>query len=248
MPHAPAPARLIVTIDGPAGTGKSSVARSAAKRLGLEFLDTGAMYRAATAIAIDRKASLTDGKAVALLASQAALRFDWTTDPPALLAFGADVSSRLRDEDVDASVSAVSSLIEVREVMVRLQREIGRAHPRLLTEGRDQGSVVFPDAEVKIYLDATLRARADRRVAQLRAQRPDHPVDDASVERAIAERDHRDSTRPVGRLVCPTDATTLDTSGMTFDQSVDAVVALAREKLRSLDSGRAQPIASGAPD
>ncbi len=248
MTKAPAPARLIVTIDGPAGTGKSSVARLAAKRLGLEFLDTGAMYRAATALAIDRAIPLTDGAAIASLASQAALRFDWRADPPALLAFGADLSARLRDEDVDGAVSAVSSLPGVREVMVRLQRDIGRAHPRLLTEGRDQGSVVFPDADVKIYLDATLQARATRRVAQLRQQRPDHAVDAGAVERAIAERDHRDSHRPVGRLVCPPDATTVDTSAMTFDESVEAVVRIAHETLRRRGVADLAAAPAGAAD
>lgn len=214
--------RLIVTIDGPAGVGKSSVARSAAARLGLEFLDTGSMYRAATALAIDHGVDLADGPEIAGLAERAELHFDWTSDPPALLAFGRPIGRRLRDEDVDASVSAVSGLREVREVMVRLQRQIGRRHPRLLSEGRDQGSVVFPDAEVRIYLDASIGSRTARRAAQLESA--GRSVDREQLAREIAARDHRDSTREVGPLVRPSGAVEIDTSAMGFEESVEAIV------------------------
>jgi cytidylate kinase len=220
--------RLIVTIDGPAGTGKSSVARAAARRLGLEFLDTGAMYRAATAVAIDRGVDPLDEHAVADLAVRANLRFDWTTDPPTLMAFGKPMMARLRDPDVEAAVSAVSGLAGLRRVMVESQRAIGLAHARLVTEGRDQGSVVFPDAEVKIYLDATAAARAARRAAQMRSSGV--AADEAEVERELIERDRQDSTRAVGPLVRPPDAALVDTSRLGLDDVVAEVVRIVERR------------------
>lgn len=138
QPKSPDMKRLIVTIDGPAGTGKSSVARDLAARLGLEFLDTGAMYRAATALAIDRGISLKNEEAIAELVRDADLRFTWSDDPPTLTAFGKSVMHRLRERDVSAGVSPVSQLPKVRRVLVEIQRRIGEAHPRLVSEGRDQ--------------------------------------------------------------------------------------------------------------
>lgn len=213
--------RLIVTIDGPAGTGKSSVARDLATRLGIEFLDTGAMYRAATALALDRGIPLDDEHAIAELARSADIHFDWREDPPTLLAFGEPYDKRLRDADVTAAVSPVSGLAEVRRVLVRKQRLIGSQHPRLVTEGRDQGSIVFEDADVKFYLDASPRVRAERRAEQLRELGYEADVD--RIEQEIAERDRRDSTREVGPLICPDDAIRVDTSDRTREQVVDAL-------------------------
>lgn len=206
--------RLIVTIDGPAGTGKSSVSRELAARLGLDFLDTGSMYRAATALALDRKVSIDDDLAVAALTRSADLRFDWSSDPPTLLAFDEAMTDRLRAADVTAAVSPISQLPAVRAVLVELQQRIGLKHPRLLTEGRDQGSVVFPDANVKIYLDAHPRTRAERRAAQLRQM--GRPADVDAIEQELAIRDQRDSTRAVGPLRVPQGAIIFDTS--TLDQ------------------------------
>lgn len=220
---------LIVTIDGPAGTGKSTVARVLALRLGLEFLDTGAMYRAAAAIALDRGIPLDDEARVAAAALEADLHFDWTADPPALMAFWKPIVDRLRDEDVAQAVSPVASLAGVRDVMVRRQRIIGQQHPRLVTEGRDQGSVVFPDAAVKIYLDASPRVRALRRAEQLRDQgaRPDAKA----IERELEDRDFRDSTRKIGPLVRPKGSRSVDTSDMTFDEVVDELEHIVRETI-----------------
>ncbi len=226
--------RLIVTIDGPAGVGKSSVGRAVAKRLELDFLDTGAMYRAATALALDRAVSIHDERAVAALARDAKLHFNWKTDPPTLLAFDQPIMERLREADVDANVSAVAGLPELREVMVELQQRIGERHPRLLSEGRDQGSVVFPDACVKIYLDASARSRAQRRAAQRSG------VDVDAVETELQERDRRDSTRRVAPLRCPADAHRVDTSDMTFDQVVDALVTLVRREMGRMSPGEAR--------
>ncbi len=216
--------RLIVTIDGPAGTGKSSVARALAARLGLEFLDTGAMYRAATALALDHALDLSDGPALANLVRHADLHFDWQTDPPTLLAFGKSIVRRLRDSDVAAAVSPVSGLADVRRVLVERQRRIGEVHDRLVSEGRDQGSVVFYDAQVKVYLDASPRVRAERRAVQL--QNMGRAADVDQIERQLAERDFRDSSREVGPLVCPDGALRLDTSHMDQRAVIEALVEI----------------------
>lgn len=220
---------LIVTIDGPAGTGKSSVGRELAIRLGLEFLDTGAMYRAATALAIDAGLGLDDESRIARLAAEADLHFDWASDPPALLAYMKPFTQRLRDPDVTEAVSPVSALAKLREVLVRKQRIIGAQHPRLVTEGRDQGSVVFPDAGVKFYLDASARVRAERRAAQL--EDSGYEVDRTLIEREIIERDQADASRAVGPLVCPEDAVVIDTSNMTFTGVVDELERIVRARV-----------------
>ncbi|GAB4543963.1 MAG: (d)CMP kinase [Phycisphaerales bacterium] len=220
--------RLIVTIDGPAGTGKSSVARDLAAALSLEFLDTGAMYRAATALALDAGVPVDDEHAVSRLVRRADLRFDWSDDPPRLYAAGRDMTERIRDADVNAHVSIVASLPEVRTVLVEAQRRIGEAHPFLVSEGRDQGSVVFHDARVKFFLDASVEVRARRRAAQLREMGRHDEADEAKIAAQIAGRDRIDSTRAVGPLCCPSDAQRLDTSDLSQRQVVEALLERVR--------------------
>ncbi len=215
---------LIVTIDGPAGTGKSSVARLLARRLGLDFLDTGAMYRAATAIVIDQGINPDNHDAVVAAVAKEDLHFDWSADPPTMLCSGRSVMKRIRDADVTALVSTIAAIGELRRHMVRKQRIVAAQHPRLVAEGRDQGSVVFPDADVKFYLDATPAERARRRAEQLREQ--GHDVDEAQLRLDIERRDQQDSTRSDGPLICPEDAHRLDTSNLTFEQVVDTLEKL----------------------
>ncbi|MEC9373325.1 MAG: (d)CMP kinase [Planctomycetota bacterium] len=226
---------LIVTIDGPAGTGKSSVGRALALRLGLEFLDTGAMYRAATALAIDRGLSLDDEEGIAKLAAEADLHFDWTTDPPTLLAYLEPYHHRLRDPDVTSAVSPVSALAMLRDVLVRKQRIIGAQHPRLVTEGRDQGSVVFPDAEVKFFVHASARVRAERRVRQMEEQ--GQPADIDTVEQELIRRDKADAARKVAPLVRAADAVMVDTSSMSFEQVVDELERQVRARMGARGGG-----------
>lgn len=220
---------LIVTIDGPAGTGKSSTARALAKRLGVDFLDTGAMYRAAAAIVLDSRTDATDPKAVVERVRRANLQFDWTTDPPTLLSDGKSIMGRLRDPDVTALVSPLAGVTELRRLMVSLQQQIGGEHPRLVTEGRDQGSVVFPRADVKIYLDADAAVRAARRADQLRQS--GQSAEEADQQREITARDRSDSTRREGPLTCPPDAVRVDTTHITFDQVVERLDRLVRQTL-----------------
>lgn len=221
---------IIVTIDGPAGTGKSSVARTLAARLGLDFLDTGAMYRAAAAIAIDRGIDFRGSPESLLdIVTEADLSFDWSADPPTILAWGHSVADRIRDTDVTAVVSPIAGIAPLRSIMVEKQRAIAQAHPRLVTEGRDQGSVAFPDAAVKLYLDASPEVRCQRRAQQLRAM--GRVPDEASLLRDIIERDKSDASRAVGPLRRPPDATVVDTSNLTFEQVVQALEKIVRDRV-----------------
>jgi CMP/dCMP kinase len=221
-------APIIITIDGPAGTGKSSVARALAQRLGLDFLDTGAMYRAAAAIALDRGIPITDTQRLVETVKQADLHFDWSKDPPQILAWGQPMNARIRDADVTAIVSPVAGIGALRQHMVAKQRLIARQHPRLVSEGRDQGSVVFPDACVKFYLDASAQVRALRRAQQIQALGQE--ADEEQLLREIIERDRSDMGRADGPLVMPPGGIILDTSSLVFDEVVEELERVVRRK------------------
>ncbi len=212
---------IVIAIDGPAGTGKSSVARELARRLGLDFLDTGAMYRAAAAVALDRGIALDEVEELIRSVREADIRFDWSKDPPLILAGGRPMNVRIREQDVTAVVSAYAGVKALREQMVAQQQAIARDHPRLVSEGRDQGSVVFPGARVKFYLDASPRVRAERRLTQLRESGVE--ADLANLQREIEARDRSDKGRAVGPLTCPQGADVVDTSHMSFEEVVQAL-------------------------
>jgi cytidylate kinase len=144
------------------------------------------------------------------------------------------MDGRIRDADVTDIVSEIASIADLRRHMVAKQRLIAEEHRRLVTEGRDQGSEVFPDAAVKFYLDAAPEVRARRRADQLRAKSPGAPVDEAALLEEILERDKSDSSRAVGPLVCPVDAERVDTSGLTFTQVVDTLEDRVRERVAAL--------------
>lgn len=211
---------LIITLDGPAGSGKSSVARQLAQRLGVEFLDTGAMYRGITAQCLDDGIDPhSNPQVVEDFARDCMIRFDWKSDPPRLFINNRDVTHRLRDSDVTGCVSEVAAMAQVRRVLVQEQRQIGRLHPRLVTEGRDQGSVVFPQAQFKFFITASPEVRAARRAEQLRGAGRD--ADERVILQQIVSRDERDSTRSEGPLIKPEDAVEIDTSGMSLEQVLD---------------------------
>lgn len=219
---------MIITLDGPAGSGKSTVARLLAQRLVFQLLDTGAMYRGLTAHCLDQGLSpLQDADLVIKLARQSPVHFDWDADPPRLHVADRDVTDRLRDMDVTDHVSDLSSLQEVREMMVCQQRLIVQKYPRIVTEGRDQGSVAFPKADVKFYLDANPRVRARRRAAQLRGL--GKPADENQILERITQRDQKDTQRRDGPLICPDDAIRIDTSALTLEQVVNLLEDLVQQ-------------------
>jgi cytidylate kinase len=220
--------QVIITIDGPAGTGKSTVAHRLAKRLGLAFLDTGAMYRASALIALQQGINPHDGPMLASAVARADLHFDWRADPPRVMVGEQDVSERIRELDVADIVSIVAAQAPVRLVLVEQQRRIAESHPRLVTEGRDQGSVVFPDAGARFYLDADVDVRAERRRAQLADA--GKPVDRERIVQGIKDRDRIDSTRSDGPLIKPEGAIEVDTSDLTAEQVVDELERISRER------------------
>ncbi|MFO7299137.1 MAG: (d)CMP kinase [Actinomycetes bacterium] len=210
----------IVTIDGPSGTGKSTVTRAIADRFALPFLDTGAFYRAATLAVLEAGVAPEDGPAVIEVVKGI------TIDQKYGVTYldGRDVSERIRDADVTGAVSAVSAHPEVRRMMVERQREWVEAEGgSAIVEGRDIGSVVFPDAEVKIYLDARPEVRAMRRAME-------SGEDPRTVAAAIERRDRYDSTRAVAPLTVPEGAVVIDTSDLAFDEVVEEVSRLVAAK------------------
>jgi cytidylate kinase len=212
------PIRDVVAIDGPSGAGKSTVARLLARRLGFAYLDTGAMYRAVTWYLLDRGASIDDEPQVLDLLER--LELDLGSEGR-LRVNGQDVSAHLRSQEVESRVSAVSALPSVRGRMRHLQREQARRGP-IVAEGRDMGSVVFPHARCKFFLDAGAQERARRRRGDFLAAGRD--VSEAAVEREMAVRDRLDSTRRDGPLTRTADAVYVDTTGLSIDQVVDVLV------------------------
>lgn len=219
---------MIITIDGPAGTGKSTVAREVAARLGFDFLDTGAMYRAVALEVVRREADLRDLRELCFIIRHCRIAFDWSKQPPGVLLNGEPVAHLLRGSEVTSAASHVAAVPAVREKLVAEQQRIGQEHGNLVTEGRDQGTVVFPGAELKVYLDATAEERARRRVAQLRARGEIAHHDE--VLREIRERDQRDSTRAVGPLTIPPGAHVIDTTQLSEEQVIERIVGLARAR------------------
>jgi CMP/dCMP kinase len=207
---------MIVTIDGPAGSGKSTVARLLAEHLEVRFLDTGAMYRAVALAVLQQGVSETDAAAVAQVARQMQLEFC----DDQLQLDGKDVSDDIRSPQVTAISSVVAANPAVRERLVQLQREVGQ-QGSLVTEGRDQGSVVFPDARFKFFLTASVDARARRRHREMVAQGSTLTL--STVTTQLRQRDERDENRAHAPMKPAADATILDTSGMSIAQVVEAL-------------------------
>jgi CMP/dCMP kinase len=224
-------AAMIITIDGPAGTGKSSVARAVAGRLGFDFLDTGAMYRAIGLAALRRRTDLRDERELAYVARHARIEFDWEQNPPGLLLGGEPVGHLLRSAEATRAASFVATVAAIRQQLVAQQRQIGKERPNLVTEGRDQGSVVFPHAELKFYLDASPSERARRRAAQFRSR--GEIVDSGILLSEIVARDARDKGRVVGALTVPDGAEVVDTTQLTEHQVVDRIVEKARRRMNA---------------
>ena len=220
--------KFVIAIDGPAGAGKSTIASRLAKTLGYVNLESGAMYRALGLKAIECGVAADDGPALLALAERSTIELEPTPEGNRVLLDGRDVSARIRERDVTDAASRVSTHPQVREWMVSRQREMG-AQGGVIMEGRDIGTVVFPNAEVKIFLDADPGVREGRRVLQHNAQ------DDArraeQLKQELRERDLRDTTRAAAPLVAAPDAVHIDSSGLNIEEVIARVQRIVEQKL-----------------
>lgn len=219
---------MIITIDGPAGAGKSTAARMLAARLGFEFLDTGAMYRAVAWACVDAGIDLNNAEAVARTAAGISLQFE----AEQIICNGKDVTTAIRSADASHAASIVAAVPEVRIEMVRLQRESAEGH-NYVTEGRDQGSEVFPNSECKFFLTADARERAERRLDEMRESGQADSIEEVLAQ--IIDRDERDRAREIGPLVMADDAIQVDTTGLSIEQVVDSLERTSRERMAGSD-------------
>ena len=219
---------LVVSLDGPGSSGKSSVGAAAALELGFRFLDTGVLYRALTLLAVERGIDPEDEETLATLVDELTLAPDAEGRLRRILVDGEDVTERLHAPEVDRAVSAVSRQPGVRAALLDLQRRLAAAG-RIIVAGRDIGSVVLPGADLKLYLDVSIEERARRR-AEERGISPDDPGTD-DIRRDLARRDEADSTREVAPLRVPEGALVIRSDGREFPDTVAAVVAVVREAI-----------------
>ena len=215
---------MIVAIDGPAASGKSTVAKLLASRLGLAYLDTGAMYRAVAVEALRRGIDLADDDALTALSNEVAISFEHEPGvplPTKVLVDGRDVTNEIRTPEVDVAVSPVSAVAGVRAAMVEQQRRMATEAPNTVLEGRDIGTVVFPHAEAKVFLTAGVEERARRRTIDMMQRGVEMTQSD--VQDKLLSRDRYDSNREASPLTCAEDAVVIDTTGMTIDEVVEAI-------------------------
>jgi cytidylate kinase len=216
---------VIVAIDGPSGTGKSSTSKAVAAQLGLSYLDTGAQYRAITWWMVHNGIDVTDPSAIAAVAGKPDIVSGTDPSAPTITVDGTDVSGPIRTQEVTSKVSAVSAVPEVRARITELQRSIASAaETGIVVEGRDIGTTVLPDADLKIFLTASPEARAARRSGELKG------VDLHTTREALLKRDAADSSRKASPLAKADDAVEVDTSDLTLPQVIECVVTLVEEK------------------
>jgi cytidylate kinase len=218
---------LIIAIDGPSGSGKSTLGRMLARELGLLYIDTGSMYRA-VALAVIESTSVNESDDVAVGSLAERIDIDLAGDPDSLRVTlsGRDVSDRIRDEDVTHTSSIISTVPAVRRAMVKRQRELGARGA--VMNGRDIGTVVFPNADVKFFLDAAIEERAERRLAEEREHNPAATLEQTLAD--ITERDARDTTRVDSPLVAAEDAIVVDSTGMSIDDVFSKLMAIVKER------------------
>ena len=217
-----------VAIDGPAGAGKSSVAKAAAQELGFVYVDTGAIYRTIALYVLRQGVDPHQASAVEALLPQVQVSLEYTQQGQKMLLNGEDVTALIRTPEVSMATSACSAIPAVRAYLLQLQRDLA-AENNVLMDGRDIGAVVLPHAQLKVFLTASPEERARRRVAQL--EKAGQQADYASILRDIQQRDYQDSHRETAPLRPAEDAVLLDNSSYTFEESVRRLVALVRERL-----------------
>jgi len=213
---------MIITIDGPAGAGKSTVAKSLARCLSISYLDTGAMYRALTLKALREKVDLEDEQALVALGEKTDILLEGT-DPSALKVYvdGDDVSEEIRSQEVTNATFHIARAPKVREIMVQWQRQIAQ-NTDVVIEGRDIGTVVFPEAKYKFYLDADFEQRATRRIKELRDK--GQSVEDDKLKKDLRERDTKDFTRQVGPLKKAEDAIVIDSTHLSVEEVIEKIL------------------------
>lgn len=219
---------VIVAIDGPSGTGKSSTSKAVAAKLGLRYLDTGAQYRAITWWMVHNGVDVTDPVAIASAAGKPEIVSGTDPSAPTITVDGVDVAAPIRTQEVTSKVSAVSAVPEVRSAITALQRSIARqADGGIVVEGRDIGTTVLPDADLKIFLTASPEARAARRSGELKGK---EATDLAATREALIKRDAADSGRKTSPLAKALDAVEVDTTDLSLQQVIECVVTLVEEK------------------
>lgn len=213
---------LIITIDGPAGVGKSTVAQLLAQRLGIAFLDTGAMYRAVTLAAMQKEVDLTNKNQLLDVLAQTDLQFSIAQGRMKVSADGVDVTEQIRGRRVTANVRHIAEAGKLRDELVQMQRRFAEEYERIVTEGRDQGTIAFGDADFKFFLTADLAERAGRRQRQLSENGKE--VDIEKIQAEIAKRDASDQSRTVGPLTPADDAIIIDTTYMDAEGVVEKML------------------------
>ena len=218
---------MIVAIDGLSGAGKTSVSRAVANALGFQLLDTGALYRGVALLAIEAEVDTEAGSAVAELVQDAVFEFKTTDGEPRLWINGRDVSSEIRTPRISEGASKTSAQPEVRAALLDLQRKLGRQQS-CVVEGRDIGTVVFPDADYKFFLTASVDERIRRRLTQYAQQ--GKSVSEEELRREVVERDQRDSSRAVAPLKPADDAQMVDSTGLNFEEVVGLIVGSVKQQ------------------
>ncbi len=222
---------MVITIDGPAGSGKSTVAQEVARRLGYAFLNTGHMYRAIGLAARRKEIELSNEMELIFVARHCKIEFDWKKYPPTVYLNGEHVTHLLGSREVADAASYVAVVPAIRMMMVQQQRKLGRDLGNVVTEGRDQGTVVFPAAEFKFYVDASPEERARRRYNQLKSR--SESVHYQEVLDQILARDKRDRGRLVGPLEKPADAIEIDSTNLPFEDVVNSIITTVKNGKKS---------------
>ncbi len=226
-------AELIITIDGPAGSGKSTVAQMLAKRLGAAFLDTGAMYRAVTVAAMREEVDLADTKGVLEVLKKTDFEFSAAGDVMKVSINGIDVKEDIREPRVTSNVHYIASAGVLRAELVQMQRQFAKEHLKIVTEGRDQGTVAFADADYKFFLSASVAERANRRHLQLLEKGTEVAIE--KIQSEIEKRDESDKSRDVGPLTPADDAIIIDTTEINAKQVVEKMLSCIRGKCSEKD-------------